>query len=138
SKQHHEPHRRPRIQGCNESTLWWLLFIRGPTFGNEVPRGSDQRGNRSSPALGPDPKCHRYRDDKPPRQLDITHGLLCGVCSNQGNEVSDGHSQNGQDGKHQVTSLLDCGTECCSSSSASRSEEHTSELQSRFDLVCRL
>src|SRR5699024_11836791 len=27
---------------------------------------------------------------------------------------------------------------CCSSMTTKRSEEHTSELQSRFDLVCRL
>src|SRR5437868_3207286 len=27
---------------------------------------------------------------------------------------------------------------CCSPTPAARSEEHTSELQSRFDLVCRL
>src|SRR5437868_7788452 len=30
------------------------------------------------------------------------------------------------------------GIGCCGSPTAMRSEEHTSELQSRFDLVCRL
>src|SRR5260370_27217228 len=31
-----------------------------------------------------------------------------------------------------------CGSACCCSASARRSEEHTSELQSHLNLVCRL
>src|SRR5699024_12068600 len=40
--------------------------------------------------------------------------------------------------EHKDYSLNQYGIPCCPNNTSLRSEEHTSELQSRFDLVCRL
>src|SRR5699024_12294728 len=50
----------------------------------------------------------------------------------------EGHLLDAANVRHQVLTLLVAGHETTSGALSFRSEEHTSELQSRFDLVCRL
>src|SRR5699024_12737611 len=49
-----------------------------------------------------------------------------------------GHRYRIQRPRNEARNTVACGVDCHSTSQSNRSEEHTSELQSRFDLVCRL
>src|SRR5699024_12673567 len=85
----------------------------------------------ASTALFPCTTLFRSRPSRAPsRGRDFRHLPKCCACHSSGNSRA----------PHKISSPASGGSGPFStaSSSAKRSEEHTSELQSRFDIVCRL
>src|SRR5699024_11448044 len=68
----------------------------------------------------------QFKDEAQEQQFrQLTEELRCPKCQN--NSIADSNSMIATDLRQKVYELMQ-----------ERSEEHTSELQSRFDLVCRL
>src|SRR5699024_12640219 len=67
--------------------------------------------------------------------LPICQHPLVGVEQDRRDEVPEG---TGRQGTRHGAQAARRSIECCTRGFDERSEEHTSELQSRFDLVCRL
>src|SRR5690606_40264886 len=68
-----------------------------------------------------------------PEQCIFPYEHVDGICLLDNAECS-----NGQTGISVVVDLATGATQCSAHTNSSRSEEHTSELQSRENLVCRL